>query len=258
MSNKTLSTLVIVSLVLSLYSVINIHMPRLHLANSVMDHMDSDSERVAKMTMTGMQKMQNRIEDNAKTIMKKTLKDVAKKVEDDSSAPFVGSPDGDVKMIYFFDYRCGYCRKNYPTIKKLLESDKNLKIIYKEYPIFGNTSLSQIALAAHKQGKYEEIHAAFMENDDQLSEAKALDIAKKLCLDMKKLKTDMNSDEIKNTITDNIKLAQSMQINGTPTSIIGESVIIPGALSYDEFKEAVDSVRSGEGEENESTESKDD
>lgn len=260
MSNKTLSTLVIVSLVLSLYSVINIHMPHLHLASNVMNHMDSDSERVAKMAMTGMQKMQNRIEQNAKMTMKKIMKDVAKKVENDSSAPFVGAPDGDVKMIYFFDYRCGYCRKNYPTIKKLLESDKNLKIIYKEYPIFGDTSLSQIALAAHKQGKYEEIHGAFMENNDQLSEAKALDIAKKLCLDMKKLKEDMNSDEIKNTITDNIKLAQSMQINGTPTSIIGESVIMPGALSYDEFKEAVDSVRSGESEEeeNESTESKDD
>lgn len=246
MSNKTLSTLVMLSLVLSIYSVVNIHLPHLSVAGGVMDHMDSESERVAKMTVNGMQKIQKRIEEEAKMTMKKVLKDVAQKAEDDSAAPFAGNPNGDVKMIYFFDYRCGYCRKNHPTIKKLLAEDKNLKIIFKEYPIFGDTSLAQVALAAHKQGKYDLIHNKLMEQSGQINEAKALSIAKDLGLNMDQLKKDRDSDAVKKAVTENIKLAQSMQINGTPTSIVGDSVIIPGALSFDEFKEAVDAARSGE------------
>lgn len=93
-----------------------------------------------------------------------------------------------------------------------------------------------------------------MDHSGQLDEGKALSIAKDLGLDMNKLKEDMHSDSIKDAITENIKLAQSMQINGTPTSIIGESVILPGALAYDEFKEAIDSVRSGEHQSEETSE----
>jgi len=246
MSNKTLSTLVIISLVLSIYSVVNIHQPHLSLASGVMDHMDAESERMAKMTVNGMQKIQKRIEEEAKMTMKKVMKDVAQKAEDDSSTPFSGNPNADVKMIYFFDYRCGYCRKNHPTLKKLLEEDKNLKVIFKEYPIFGDTTLAQIALAAHNQGKYEAFHSKLMEQSGQIDESKALSVAKDLGLNLDQLKKDMNSDGVKDAITDNIKLAQSMQISGTPTSIVGDSIILPGALSFDEFKEAVDSARSGD------------
>lgn len=115
--------------------------------------MDSESERVAKITVNGMQKIQKRIEEEAQMTMKKVLKDVAQKAEEDASSPYAGNANGDVKMIYFFDYRCGFCRKNHPTITKLLDEDKNLKIIFKEYPIFGDTTLAQIALAAQMQGK---------------------------------------------------------------------------------------------------------
>jgi protein-disulfide isomerase len=250
MSNRTLSTLIIISLALSIYAVVNIHLPHIQIANGIMDHMDSDPERVAKMTVNGMQKIQKRIEEEAKMTMKKVLKDVAQQAENDASTPFAGNPNADVKMIYFFDYRCGFCRKNHSTITKLLEEDKNLKVIFREYPVLGDTSLTQIALAAHKQGKYEQIHNKLMGLNEQLNEEKALEIAKDIGIDVEKLKKDKDSDEVKDMITENIKLAQSMQINGTPTSIIGDSIVIPGALSFDEFKEAIDSARSGESESN--------
>jgi protein-disulfide isomerase len=146
------------------------------------------------------------------------------------ASPIVGNAKGDVTMIEFFDYNCGYCKKAFGDVAHAIDNDKQIKLILKEFPILskGSEEASRVALAAKMQGKYWEFHRAMIENQGQANEASALRVAEKLGLDMTKLKKDMASPEIKKEIDDTRKLATKMGIQGTPHFIVGDR-IIPGA-----------------------------
>jgi len=145
-----------------------------------------------------------------------------------------GSPiinaKGDVPVIEFFDYNCGYCKKAFSEVAQLLDKDKNIRLILKEFPILskGSEEASKIALAAKMQGKYWEFHRAMLESQGQANEATALKLAEKVGLDMPRLKKDMASAEVKKEIEDTRQLATKMGIQGTPHFIVGDR-IIPGA-----------------------------
>ncbi len=146
------------------------------------------------------------------------------------SSPIVGNTKGDVTLIEFFDYNCGFCKKAFTDLAKVVDKDKKLKVVLKEFPILskGSEEASRVALAAKMQGKYWEFHRAMLENQGQANEAAALRVAEKLGLDMNRLKKDMASAEVKKEIDDTRKLATKMGIQGTPHFIIGDR-IIPGA-----------------------------
>lgn len=145
-------------------------------------------------------------------------------------SPVVGNPKGDVPMIEFFDYNCGYCRRAFADVARLVENDKQIKFILKEFPILskGSEEAAKVALAAKMQGKYWEFHRAMIQSSGQANEASALRIAAKLKLDMPKLKKDMASPEVKKEIDENRELAAKLGIQGTPHFMIGDR-IIPGA-----------------------------
>jgi protein-disulfide isomerase len=145
-------------------------------------------------------------------------------------SPVVGNVKGDVPVIEFFDYNCGYCKKAFSEVAHLVDKDKKVRLILKEFPILakGSEEASRVALAAKMQGKYWEFHRAMLENQGQANEASALRVAEKLGLDMARLKKDMASPEIKKEIEDTRQLATKMGIQGTPHFIIGDR-IIPGA-----------------------------
>jgi protein-disulfide isomerase len=147
-----------------------------------------------------------------------------------ANSPVVGNAKGDVPVIEFFDYNCGFCKKAISEVAKLVDKDKKVRVILKEFPILakGSEEASRVALAARVQGKYWEFHRAMLEHQGQANEASALKVAEKLGLDMAKLKKDMNSPEIKKEIEDTHALASKMGIQGTPHFIIGDK-IIPGA-----------------------------
>ena len=147
-----------------------------------------------------------------------------------AGSPVVGNAKGDVPVIEFFDYNCGYCKKAFPDVAKLIDKDKQVKLILKEFPILskGSEEASRVALAAKMQGKYWEFHRAMLESQGQANEASALRVAEKLGLDMTRLKKDMASPEVKKEIDDTRKLATKMGIQGTPHFIVGDR-IIPGA-----------------------------
>jgi protein-disulfide isomerase len=147
-----------------------------------------------------------------------------------ANSPIVGNAKGDVPVIEFFDYNCGYCKKAFSEVAQLVDKDKKVRIIMKEFPILakGSEEASRVALAAKLQGKYWEFHRAMLESQGQANEASALKVAEKLGLDMNKLKKDMNSAEVKKEIEDTRKLANKMGIQGTPHFIVGDR-IIPGA-----------------------------
>ncbi|MCW9033863.1 MAG: DsbA family protein [Rhodospirillales bacterium] len=162
----------------------------------------------------------------------------------DPSSPVLGNPNGDVSLVEFFDYRCGYCKRVFPSVMKLLKDDGNIKYIVKEFPILGPESVyaSKAALAAHEQGKYLEMHVALMEVPGGMSNSKIISIAKSIGLDTDKLKKDMESDKVKEAIGKTHMLAQSLGISGTPAFVIGEE-FIPGAIGIDKMKELIQTAR---------------
>lgn len=167
-------------------------------------------------------------------------------IKNDPSAPVAGNPDGDVTVVEFFDYRCAYCKRVFPTVQDLLKSDGNVRYVFKELPILGPDSVtaSHAALAVWSLDpqKYFEFHSALMEARGTLGEAQVLAIAKKVGLDPDKVKKAMAKPEIEATIQRNLVLAQALNIQGTPAFVVGDT-LVPGAIDGDQLRELVAAAR---------------
>ena len=157
-----------------------------------------------------------------------------------------GNPDGDITVVEFFDYNCGYCKRGLHDVVKLVETDPKVRVVFKELPILskGSEEASRVALAAQRQGKYWELHKAMLGAKGQMNEAAALQIAEKLGLDMTKLKADMASPEVKAEVDKSEALAKKMGVNGTPHFLIGDRAIAgaPEDL-YDQLAKNVGELR---------------
>ncbi len=157
-----------------------------------------------------------------------------------------GNPDGDVTIVEFSDYNCPYCKRAYSDVEKLIKSDKNIRVVMKEFPIFGERSESaaRVAIAAQKQGRYMELHAAMMNNRGANNGQVALRLAEKLGFDMDKLREDMKSDEARRIIEETQQLGNKLGIQGTPFFFIGD-LTIPGAPEalFEELQQKVAEVR---------------
>ncbi len=162
------------------------------------------------------------------------------------NAAVAGDPDGDITVVEFFDYNCGYCKRGLADVVKLVESDPKVRVVFKELPILskGSAEAARVALAARNQGKYWELHRALLKARGQANEASALKIAEELGLDMEQLKADMDSDEVKDEIAQSEALAQKMGVNGTPHFLVGDRSI-PGAPEnlYEQLSAHVDELR---------------
>lgn len=165
-------------------------------------------------------------------------------LERDPNSPVAGNPDGDVTVVEFFDYRCPYCKRVTPTVTELLESDKNVRLVYKEWPILGEDSefAARAALAAREQGKYLEFHEKVMDQR-QVTEQSVLAASKELGLDVEKLREDMKSPKVDAHLEETMRLAEVLGINGTPAFVIGNQ-LIPGVASLEQMQAIVEEERS--------------
>jgi protein-disulfide isomerase len=163
---------------------------------------------------------------------------------EDPDTPVGGNPKGDVSLVEFFDYRCGYCKQVVPAIDALLAKDKQLRFVYKEFPVLGPDSVhaARAALASRRQGKYEAMHRALMAVKGQLDEAAIMKVAASIGLDVERLKADMAAPEIDRALKTNIKLAEALDIRGTPGFVIGDE-IVPGAVGLETLRQLVDAAR---------------
>jgi protein-disulfide isomerase len=161
-------------------------------------------------------------------------------VFNDPSTPIGGNPRGDVAIVEFFDYRCPYCKQVEPSLESLLKQDPKLRLVYKEFPILGPVSVTaaHAALAAQRQGKYDAFHTAMMEARGNITDDTVYRIAASVGLDVDKLKHDMASSDITQQIKANMKLADALDIHGTPAFVIGDKVV-PGAVDLDDLKSMV-------------------
>jgi protein-disulfide isomerase len=144
----------------------------------------------------------------------------------------LGNPDGDVTLVEFFDYNCGFCKRALGDTLDLIKSDSKLKVVLKELPILGPGSVeaARVAIAVHMQDadgkKYLEFHRKLLGDRTQANKARALDVARELGLDLARIEQDMNSPEVNATIDESSKLAQMLGINGTPSYVVGSSVVV--------------------------------
>jgi protein-disulfide isomerase len=173
------------------------------------------------------------------------LSERRQEIFDDPNAPVVGNPQGDVTLVEFFDYRCPYCKQVAPAIQALVGEDKQLRIVYKEFPVLGPESVtaSRAALAARKQGKYEALHRALITMKGQINDAAIFSAAQSAGLDVEKLKRDMQAPEIDRVLQANQQLAEALDIHGTPGFVIGDEVV-PGAVGVDALRQMIAAARS--------------
>jgi protein-disulfide isomerase len=162
----------------------------------------------------------------------------------------LGNPKGDVTMVELFDYNCTYCKRAMTDMLDLLKNDPNLKIVLKEFPVLGEGSMqaATVAVAVRMQDKtgkkYLEFHQKLLGGRGAADKARALAAAKEVGLDMARLEKDMTSEEVKNTLAESFQIAEAAGLNGTPSYVIGNEVVI-GAVGLPALKEKVNLARCG-------------
>jgi protein-disulfide isomerase len=162
----------------------------------------------------------------------------------------LGNKDGDVTFVEFFDYNCGYCKRAMADMLELLKTDPKLKVVLKEFPVLseGSVEAAKVAVAVRMQDptgkKYLDFHQKLLGGRGAADKARAMAAAKDAGLDTARIEKDLTSPEVKATIEENMRLAEAMGMNGTPSYVIGKQVVV-GAIGLDGLKEKIGLARCG-------------
>ena len=151
-----------------------------------------------------------------------------------------GNPNGDITLVEFLDYRCGYCKRAHNEVAELLETDGNIRLIVKEFPILGEQSVlaSRFAVATKQIAggdSYKALHDALMEYDGDVSLPALRRLASTFGLDADAIEARMDSEEVTREIAETRALAQRLQITGTPTFVL-EDEMLRGYLPFDQME----------------------
>ena len=170
--------------------------------------------------------------------------ELRKVLEQNPALPVLGNPKGDITLTEFFDYNCPYCRTNMADVQRLIADDPKLRVVFREWPVFGEGSMfaAKAALASLQQGKYWPLHEALMTMKGRAEEATVLRAARQAGLDVDRLRVDMEKREILDQIYETMDLADTMMLTGTPTFIAGHEASF-GKLSLDDLKQLVATAR---------------
>lgn len=169
----------------------------------------------------------------------------AEQLYNDKASPVSGNPAGDVTIVEFLDYNCGFCKSVQGTVETVLESDGKVRLVNKELPVVAGESsviAARAALAAAAQGKYETLHRRLMQAKSRIDMSLIEREATAAGLDVARLKRDMDSPAVKKQIEDNLALADAIGVRGTPAFVIGGK-LVPGAVSEATLKTLVAQAR---------------
>ncbi len=200
-----------------------------------------------QILVEAMQALERQQEERAAAGAKLAIKENAKEIFDDGVSYVAGNPKGDVTLVEFFDYRCGYCKQVQGPLLALLKEDSKLRVVLKELPVLGPDSMfaARAAIASQEQkGKYLDFHNAMMAHRGQLPESEVFRLAGSVGLDIERLKKDMASPKVSQVIERNLTLAQKIGVDGTPGFVIGEQ-LIPGAIPLETMRQVVKQQRGG-------------
>ena len=201
-------------------------------------------KRNPEIILEALEDIQKREEIQKEKAQRTQLKLNERFIERDIDDPILGNPDGKIVITEFFDYQCGYCKRMLKILLDISKNNNDVKIILKEYPILGpvSTLAAQVALAAKKQNKYAEIHAALMQLRGRLSEPAVFQIAKEVVLTTEQLREAMMEPKILKHLTRTRELGKQLMIRGTPAFIINDT-ISPGALTKYQLLELIADAR---------------
>lgn len=177
---------------------------------------------------------------------KEVIKDKHDAIFNDDIDGYAGNPKGDVTVVEFFDYNCPACKMMFKGLDELVKKDKNVKIIFKEMPIFGEQSNKNssvgIAVAKLAPEKYLAFHEGMMAHEGRITPEAAIAIAVGLGLKESDIKEEMEKDYVAKQIQQNHLLADELGVRGTPALIIGDE-LIPSAIDYNTLKTQIENLR---------------
>lgn len=165
-------------------------------------------------------------------------------LERDPTAPVLGNPDGDITLTEFFDYNCPFCRKMVQPMHRLILSDPQLRVVFREWPVFGEDSeyAARASLASLQQGRYWQMHTAMFRTRGRIDRQAAMRAASEVGLDIARLERDMEAEPVERHITNSYLLADHMGLMGTPSFIAGDEGAF-GEYSVEELQGMVERAR---------------
>ena len=160
--------------------------------------------------------------------------------------PVAGNPAGDITVVEFYDTRCPYCRRILPTLASLLQQDHGIRLVYKDMPILGPSSMveARALLAAERQDGYLRLQSVLMQSKGEATTESVRQAAAQAGLDGARLAQDMQDPTIQQRLDANIALARKLGVEGTPALVIGD-IMVPGAVELAELQQAVAAARKG-------------
>ncbi|MBI1418411.1 MAG: thioredoxin domain-containing protein [Limimaricola sp.] len=201
-----------------------------------------------EVLMEAINELDQRQQQAAAVADQQLVQDNASAIFNDGHSWVGGNPDGDITMVEFMDYRCGYCKRAFPDVDQLLKTDGNIRYIVKEFPILGPQSVlaAQFAIAVKQiagDETYATVHNALMGYNSDITMASLGRMAQTLGLDMDAISAKMNSPEVAAVINANRQLAGTLQITGTPTFVVKDQML-RGYLPLAQMEQMVSQIRS--------------
>lgn len=176
--------------------------------------------------------------------VEKLLASNRKEIQTPFASAMAGNPKGDVTLVVFFDFACPYCRQGKADVQKLVASDPNLRVVFRDFPVLSPASdeAAMAALSAAQQGKYMKFHDTMFETPGKVTHERTVAMVRAAGLDEMKTAKDLNSAVLKAELKKNLELGRALGLTGTPSYVVGNQ-ILSGAVGFDELKEAVAEAR---------------
>jgi len=199
-----------------------------------------------EVIMQSLQAMETKRQAELQERQKSALATKQQELLHDPASPVSGNLRGEITLVEFYDYRCGYCKKAAQAVTDLQKDDPRVRVVYKDFPILGEPSelAAKAALAPQAQGKHQAFHEALFASHADMTKEEILKIAVGVGLDAKRLEADMANPQWQAVIEKNRALAQDLGISGTPGFIVGNE-LVPGMLDLNGLRELI--VRAGQG-----------
>ena len=197
-----------------------------------------------EIVVDALQEYQRREEAAERERQRATIASLGDQLRHDPNSPVYGNPQGDVTIVEFFDYRCGYCRRVTGPLFDVVREDGNVRWVFKEFPILGEESVlaARAAIAATFQGKYVEFHQALMQGPPSFNEAILMQLAASVGLDVDQLKIDMQDPAVDEMLRTNYQLAEALGVRGTPAFVVNDS-FYGGAMSIETLRQVIADAR---------------
>jgi protein-disulfide isomerase len=191
--------------------------------------------------------LQRRQEEQTRLARLKVIEDKNGPLFTSPAAISIGDPKGDITIVEFFDYNCGYCKKGLPDIQKILDGDKKVRIVLRDFPILSKESQEAaiVAMALKKQfepAKFWDFHVKLMGTRGRIGKDQALGTAQEAGADMERLAKDMASDAIRSHLSETMEFAQQLDISGTPSYVLGDEVVV-GAVGFEDLTARIAALR---------------